>query len=262
MINQTRRESASKSTSKSASIDNCQWIDFINFEWRKQTTISHFTQPNYYRNQRWEYSSKRTTTMSNDNSSYHDCIFLPFLGSDSVLRIMFRCICADAECKQRSSSFKALGDVRGTFITMPDYNPISNYTNATERKKSKLTRYKKHLGLNKTIAEIASNDNRSKQTDISNRTRSTSESLPKRSKRYIAWHHFHPAAIHYSLSIKNKYNINVLLPKEFVVGTIQIDGNSNGYKSADLVEHGDARAYLMVPSYNKGKTKDDIVKVA
>ena len=202
--------------------------------------------------------------MSNEsnNSSYHDGIFLPFLGSDSVLRIMFRCICADAECKQRSSSFKALGDVRGTFITIPDYNPISNYTNATERKKSKLTRYKKHLGLNKTIAEIASNDNRSKQTDISNRTRSTSESLPKRSKRYIAWHHFHPAAIHYSLSIKNKYNINVLLPKEFVVGTIQIDGNSNGYESADLVEHGDARAYLMVPSYNKGKTKDDIAKVA
>ena len=116
--------------------------------------------------------------------------------------------------------------------------------------------------MNKSIAEIASNDNRSKQTDISNITRSTSESLVKRSKRYIAWHHFHPAAIHYSLSIKNKYNINVLLPKEFVVGTIQIDGNSNGYESADLVEHGDVRAYLMVPSYNKGKAKDDVAKVA
>lgn len=85
---------------------------------------------------------------------------------------------------------------------------------------------------------------------IDQNKRSTSATV-KQEQRYVAWHHFHPAAI-----CCGNYNGKVEIPKQFVKDFIQKDGSDNGYEKNDIIDGTDN--YYIVPSYCSDVAKLDI----
>ena len=154
-------------------------------------------------------------------------------GRKNIETNQYTCICGTEVCVQLTKAFKRLRDVRGTSCRSPSWNPQASPTKSikyAEIKIQKLHLYRKHLlnGAPRRLEEIATLDYRNRRLDSPVKTRRTKE----RVTRYVAWHHFHPAAIEEVAfdATKNVYSNADLIDASFVKEVIQGDGFSNGYE--------------------------------
>ena len=206
-----------------------------------------------------EPTKKRKSPTSNGvYQKYYEGMFLPFRGTETDLNTWRLCKCDNTQkCKSISEKFKALGDIRGTFAQVPTYNPSQPLTPATVKKKEKLRRWMKHLRRTGKLMDFASINNRQQSVTSPTATRTRFQSSTvKQSRKYVAYHHFHPAAIAYSGNTKN-YNITCDIPLQYVKDNIQTkSGNKNGFEDMDVITG--TVDYHFVPSYPIDRAKGDL----
>lgn len=159
------------------------------------------------------------------NQKYFDGMFLPYNGSDAELRKWRECQCGfdKLKCKSLTTGYKEIGDIRGKFGQIPTYGPFKKRTATTINKKRKIERWMTKLDVKSNLLDSASKNNRDQSNQDRSKTRSASATV-KQERRYVAWHHFHPAAI-----CCGNYNGKVEIPKQFVKDFIQKDCSDNGY---------------------------------
>ena len=185
-------------------------------------------------------------------------MFLPFRGTETDLNKWRQCKCNDTQkCQSISKKFKAIGDIRGTFAQVPSYSSLQPLTPGLLKKKDKLGRWMKHLRRTGKLMDFASINNRRQSTTTPTATRTRIQSSTvKQNLRYVAFHHFHPAAIAYSGNMKN-YNANCDIPIQYVKDNIQTNGgDKNGFEDMDVITG--TVDYHFVPSYPIDRAKGDL----
>ncbi|CAJ1934606.1 unnamed protein product [Cylindrotheca closterium] len=132
---------------------------------------------------------------------------IPFLGDEKAFNKPRTCICEKPECATISSRFRALGDIRGTYVRTPSGNKL--------KKMNKAERFRRHLCPQKTLRDVMTIDNRGKKKEAAAtvRTRRQTEQddgLPGRQIKFVSWHHLDPWYIsQHGLDVKgNNYPLS------------------------------------------------------
>ena len=193
--------------------------------------------------------------MDGTRNWYQDGMHLPYRGYAKAFNETHSCVCGTSVCIEITTAFKSLGDVRGTYCRTPSWNPQAKQTPSVLSKMKKLDLYRRHLAV--PFANVASIDNRNRQKNAPSQTRDQAKQTA-RQYRYVAWHHFHPAAIHKYALTQNRLCIKDYVDADFVKTIIQADGSANGYEESDRF---DKDRYYFVPSYSASNAKDDVEKV-
>lgn len=163
-----------------------------------------------------------------------------------------KCVCARPACKELSKKYQLLKDIRGNYTQYP-------LTNSNIEVKDKVERL--HLRhLRASSQNVATSGRRSRAGGIMETRNTTSQ--PTYDRKYVAWHHYHPALIKKFAMNKQKrrYDRPDMVPRDFVDKWIRQD-KDNGY--SDLEKHilDGLPCYIFVPSYPLAQAQTDVVSV-
>ena len=115
----------------------------------------------------------------------------------------------------------------------------------------------KYLRRTGKLMDLASINNRQQSATIPTATRTRIQSSTiKQSRKYIAFHQFHPVAIAYSGNKKN-YNVTCDIQLQYVKDNIQTNsGDKNEFEDMDVING--TVDYHFISSYSIDRAKGDL----